>query len=285
MLEVLERFDFGNTIAKLDEAGLLFLVLERFASVDLHPDAVSNHEMGSLFEELIRRFNEALNENPGEHFTPHEVIDLMVTLMLAGTEDELGQPHIVRTVYDPCAGSGGMLTIAKDRIREINPNADVFLFGQEVNPETWAVAKADLLITGRMDSYGFEQLVATVPRSLGASEVRIVPRSLDKGADIVATFSLAETFHIRLAVQAKHFRPDPPVGAHIIDQLVAGMEAEQTGLGWVARSGSFAPEAEKRKQEIEEQRGIQIELVDGDQLAAMIVEGGLRAVGFSDSSA
>jgi type I restriction enzyme M protein len=147
MREVLERFDFGNTIAKLDEAGLLFLVLERFASVDLLPDAVSNHEMGSLFEELIRRFNEALNENPGEHFTPREVIDLMVTLMLAGTEDELGQPHIVRTVYDPCAGSGGMLTIAKDRIREINPNADVFLFGQEVNPETWAVAKADLLIT------------------------------------------------------------------------------------------------------------------------------------------
>jgi len=147
MREVLERFDFGNTITKLPEAGLLFLVLERFATADLHPDIVSNHEMGSIFEELIRRFNEALNENPGEHFTPREVIALMVTLMLRGTEDELARSHIVRTIYDPCAGSGGMLTIAKERIREISPNADVYLFGQEVNPETWAVAKADLLIT------------------------------------------------------------------------------------------------------------------------------------------
>ena len=147
MKEVLDRFEFDNTIARLDDSGLLFLVLERFGSVDLHPDVVDNHEMGEIFEELIRRFNEALNENPGEHFTPREVISLMVTLMLAGTEDELSQPHIARTVYDPCAGSGGMLTIAKQRILEINPNADVFLFGQEVNPETWAVTKADLLIT------------------------------------------------------------------------------------------------------------------------------------------
>jgi len=149
MREVLDRFDFDNTIARLDDAGLLFLVLERFGSIDLHPDAVDNHEMGEIFEELIRRFNEALNENPGEHFTPREVIQLMVTLMLAGTEDELGQPHITRTVYDPCAGSGGMLTIAKQRVLEINPNADVHLFGQEVNPETWAVTKADLLITSQ----------------------------------------------------------------------------------------------------------------------------------------
>ena len=101
-------------------------------------------------------------------------------------------------------------------------------------------AKAEIT-SGRMDSYGFEQLVATVLRSLGAPEVRIVPRSLDKGADIVATFSLADTFHIRLAVQAKHFRPDPPVGAHIIDQLVAGMEAEQTSLGWGRYIGVVRP--------------------------------------------
>lgn len=142
-------------------------------------------------------------------------------------------------------------------------------------------ARAEIT-AGRMDSYGFELLLVTVLRSLGASEVRVVPRSLDKGADIVATFSLAETFHIRLAVQAKHYRPDPPVGPQVIDQLVAGMEAEQASLGWVATSGSFSEAAQQRKDQIEEERGIQIELVDGDQLAAMIVEGGLRAVGFAE---
>jgi len=147
MREVIEKFEFPNTIAKLDEHGLLFLVMERFKNIDLHPDRVSNLEMGYIFEELIRRFNEALNENPGEHFTPREVIRLMVNLLLAQDQDALSRNHIVRTVYDPCAGSGGMLTIAKERILEINPNAQVYLFGQEVNPESYAVCKADLFIT------------------------------------------------------------------------------------------------------------------------------------------
>src|SRR5262245_34307416 len=146
MREVLEKFDFENTISKLDEAGLLFLVLERFKNIDLHPDVVSNIEMGYIFEELIRKFNEALNENPGEHFTPREVIRLMVNLLLAQDQDALSQNHIVRTVYDPCCGSGGMLTIAKDRIHEINTHAKVYLFGQEVNPETFAVCKSDLYV-------------------------------------------------------------------------------------------------------------------------------------------
>ncbi|MBI3977314.1 MAG: N-6 DNA methylase [Chloroflexi bacterium] len=144
MREVLEKFDFANTIARLEEAGLLFLVLERFKNVDLHPDGVGNLEMGYVFEELIRKFNEALNENPGEHFTPREVIRLMVNLLLVQDGDALSQNRIVRTVYDPCCGSGGMLTIAKERIVEINPYADVYLFGQEVNPETFAVCKSDL---------------------------------------------------------------------------------------------------------------------------------------------
>jgi type I restriction enzyme M protein len=98
MREVLEKFDFNNTITKLDEAGLLFLVLERFKNIDLHPDKVSNLEMGYIFEELIRKFNEALNENPGEHFTPREVIRLMVTLLLAQDQEALSRNHIVRTV-------------------------------------------------------------------------------------------------------------------------------------------------------------------------------------------
>lgn len=147
MREVIEKFDLFNTISKLQEAGLLFLIVERFKNIDLHPDKVTNFEMGTIFEELIRRFNEALNENPGEHFTPREVIHLMVELLLAVDQDILQKNHITRTVYDPACGSGGMLTIAKERILSANPNASVFLFGQEVNPETYAVAKSDLYMT------------------------------------------------------------------------------------------------------------------------------------------
>ena len=156
--DVLERFDFDNTIDKLDEAGLLFQVLERFQGVDLHPDSIDNATMGTIFEELIRRFNEALNENPGEHFTPRDVVHLMVDLMLAGDEAYISGPGVVRTVYDPCCGSGGMLTIAKEHVTlgrrangnalrgPINPAAEIHLFGQEVNPETWAVSKSDLFM-------------------------------------------------------------------------------------------------------------------------------------------
>jgi type I restriction enzyme M protein len=147
MKEIVEKFDFNNTISKLEEHGLLFLVMERFKNIDLHPEKVSNHEMGLIFEELIRKFNEALNENPGEHFTPRDVIRLMVNLLLSQDKEALKKNHIIRTVYDPCCGSGGMLTIAKERIIEINPKADVYLFGQEVNPETWAVSKSDMLMT------------------------------------------------------------------------------------------------------------------------------------------
>jgi type I restriction enzyme M protein len=144
MLEVLEKFDFPNTIEKLDQSDLLFLVMEKFNGIDLHPDKVSNLEMGYIFEELIRKFNEALDENPGEHFTPREVIQLMVNLLFVQDKAQLSQEYITRTICDPCSGSGGMLTIAKDLILELNPKAKVFLFGQEVNPETFAVCKSDL---------------------------------------------------------------------------------------------------------------------------------------------
>jgi type I restriction enzyme M protein len=164
MREVLEKFDFDNTISKLDESGLLFQVLERFKTVDLHPDKIDNPTMGTVFEELIRKFNEALNENPGEHFTPRDVVHLMVDLMLAGDETEIRAKKAIRTVYDPCCGSGGMLMITKEHITvglrkngdllrpAINANAEIHLFGQEVNPETWAVSKSDLFMkdpTGR----------------------------------------------------------------------------------------------------------------------------------------
>lgn len=164
MREVLEKFDFDNTISKLDEAGLLFQVLERFKNVDLHPERIDNPTMGTIFEELIRKFNEALNENPGEHFTPRDVVHLMVDLMLAGDETAIRKRGAGRSVYDPCCGSGGMLLITKEHITAgvrkngdiirppINPEADIHLFGQEVNPETWAVSKSDLFMkepTGR----------------------------------------------------------------------------------------------------------------------------------------
>src|SRR5437867_3298526 len=164
MREVLEKFDFDNTISRLDEAGLLFQVLERFKNVGLHPDRIDNPTMGTIFEELIRKFNEALNENPGEHFTPRDVVHLMVDLMLAGDEKEIRAKKAIRTVYDPCCGSGGMLMITKEHITvglrkngdllrpAINKDAEIHLFGQEVNPETWAVSKSDLFMkdpTGR----------------------------------------------------------------------------------------------------------------------------------------
>ena len=149
MREVIERFDFDNTIKKLDEANLLYLVMERFKNIDLHPDAVSNAEMGLIFEELIRKFNEASNENPGEHFTPREVIRLMVELLMTHDTQELKRPSKIVEIYDPCCGTGGMLTSAKNRIDEMNPAANVRLYGQEVNPETFAVAKSDLYMLSK----------------------------------------------------------------------------------------------------------------------------------------
>ena len=160
MREVLDKFDFDNTITKLEETGLLFQVVQRFGDpkVNLHPDVIDNFTMGTIFEELIRKFNEALNENPGEHFTPRDVIHLMVDLLLAGDKERLRTKGVVLSVYDPCCGSGGMLTIAKEHItvgerREgerrgdaVNPEADIHLFGQEVNPETFAVCKSDLFM-------------------------------------------------------------------------------------------------------------------------------------------
>ena len=146
MREVLDKFDFPNTIAKLDEHGLLFLVMERFASsaIDLHPDKVGSMEMGYIFEELVRRFNEALDENPGEHFTPREIVRLMALLLIAVDREVIKRQAIVRTVCDLCCGTGGMLTTTKDQILEINPNAEVHMFGHESQPETFAICKADL---------------------------------------------------------------------------------------------------------------------------------------------
>ena len=147
MREVLEKFNFHNTINLLNSANLLYLVMDAFMKVELHPDRVSNVEMGYIFEDLIRRFNESLDENPGEHFTPREVIRLMVGLIFAqeNKKDQL----IAKSIYDPCCGSGGILTEAKTRFEELNPQAQIDLFGQEVNPETYAMCKSDLYLKSR----------------------------------------------------------------------------------------------------------------------------------------
>ena len=132
------------------------------------------------------------------------------------------------------------------------------------------------LRSGRLDSFGFERLVADVLTSLGGTDVRIIPRNQDKGVDVLAVFSLARTFKFPVAVQAKHYQPEPPVDPSVIDQLVDGMEAEGSTLGWVVTSGTFSEAAIRRKAELEETRDVQVELVDGPQFAALVVEAGLK---------
>ena len=149
MRDIIERFKLRANIATLEDKGLLHRLIKKFSEVNLHPDLVDNHDMGMIFEELIRKFNEQTNENPGEHFTPREIIGLMVRLLLEGDVQILGPAQVTRTIYDPACGTGGMLSIAKEFVlQQINPHADIQLFGQEVNDETYAVCKSDLLIKG-----------------------------------------------------------------------------------------------------------------------------------------
>ncbi|GAB3328596.1 class I SAM-dependent DNA methyltransferase [Micromonospora halotolerans] len=147
-VDVLDKYGFDTQISRLAEAGLLYQVVAKFADIDLHPDVVSNHQMGYVFEELIRRFSEISNETAGEHFTPREVIKLMVNLLLAPDEDDLITPGIVRKVYDPACGTGGMLSEAQDHIQEHNPHATVEVYGQELNGETYAICRSDMMLKG-----------------------------------------------------------------------------------------------------------------------------------------
>jgi type I restriction enzyme M protein len=128
-------------------------VISKFADIDLHPDAVSNLEMGYLYEELIRRFSELSNETAGEHFTPREVIRLMVNLLFIEDEDALTKPGIVRTVFDPACGTGGMLSVAEDHLRDLNPAGRLEVFGQELNPETYAICRSDMMLKGQDASH------------------------------------------------------------------------------------------------------------------------------------
>lgn len=144
----LDKFLFTDQLKRLNEGGILWQVFERFSQVDLHPEAVSSIEMGYLFEGLIRRFSEISNETAGEHFTPREVIRLIVDLLIANDQDALSGSGIIRTVYDPACGTGGMLALTEEAITNLNSKVRVELYGQELNPESFAICKSDMLVTG-----------------------------------------------------------------------------------------------------------------------------------------
>ena len=148
--DIFERFEFFTQVERLAKAGLLYLVTEKFANIDVHPDSVDNAQMGLVFEELIRKFAEISNETAGEHFTPREVIRLMVNLLFIEDDDVLTSGNaVVRTLYDPTAGTGGMLSVAGEYLHEHNSAARLTLFGQELNDESYAICKADMLIKGQ----------------------------------------------------------------------------------------------------------------------------------------
>ena len=147
--DIIENFNLDGFIERLHKNNRLFIFCDKFTEVDLHPDKVDNHTMGQVFEELLRRFSEMSNETSGEHYTPRDVVRLLVSLLFAEHGEDLRGQGIIRSIFDPCCGTGGMLTIGKEYFREqINPDADIRLLGQELNAQTYAICKSDMLITG-----------------------------------------------------------------------------------------------------------------------------------------
>ena len=147
--EIFEHFKFDEFVGLLDDANLLYKVVKMFATTDLSPEAVSNHDMGLVFEELIRRFAEGSNETAGEHFTPRDIVRLTTSLVFMEDDEALSKDGIIRTIYDPTAGTGGFLSSGMEYVLELNPNAVMRAFGQELNPESYAICKADMLIKGQ----------------------------------------------------------------------------------------------------------------------------------------
>ena len=147
--DIFESFDVATQIDRLAKANLLYLVTEKFANIDLHPETISNAQMGDVFEELVRKFAEISNETAGEHFTPRDAIRLMVNLLFIEDDEVLTKPGVVRHLYDPTAGTGGMLSVAGEHLAELNADARLVMYGQELNPESYAICKADMLIKGQ----------------------------------------------------------------------------------------------------------------------------------------
>lgn len=147
--EIFEYFNFAEFIGQLNDANLLYKVVQKVRQTDLSPAAVSNHDMGLVFEELIRRFAEGSNETAGEHFTPRDIVRLTTSLVFMEDDDALTKPGIIRTIYDPTAGTGGFLSSGMEYVHELNPQAVMRAYGQELNPESYAICKADMLIKGQ----------------------------------------------------------------------------------------------------------------------------------------
>ena len=147
--EIFEFFNFNEFIGQLNDANLLYKVIQKVRTTDLSPKAISNYEMGLVFEELIRRFAESSNETAGEHFTPRDIVRLTTSLAFMEDDDALTKPGIIRTIYDPTAGTGGFLSSGMEYVHALNPRAVMRAFGQELNPESYAICKADMLIKGQ----------------------------------------------------------------------------------------------------------------------------------------
>ena len=147
--EIFEHFKFSEFVSQLDSANLLFKIVQRVSNMPLGLDAISNHDMGLVFEELIRRFAESSNETAGEHFTPRDIVRLTTSLVFMEDNDALTEPGIIRTIYDPTAGTGGFLSSGMEYVHELNPEAVMRAFGQELNPESYAICKGDMLIKGQ----------------------------------------------------------------------------------------------------------------------------------------
>jgi len=147
--EIFEHFKFSEFIGQLSDANLLYKIVQKVRLTDLSPQTVSNHEMGLIFEELIRRFAEGSNETAGEHFTPRDIVRLTTSLVFMEDDDVLTKEGIIRTIYDPTAGTGGFLSSGMEYVHELNPNAVIRAFGQELNPESYAICKGDMLIKGQ----------------------------------------------------------------------------------------------------------------------------------------
>jgi type I restriction enzyme M protein len=147
VLDIIENFSINPLVEKLHKNKRLYVLIDKFTEFDLHPSAIDNHQMGSVYEELLRRFSEMSNEESGDHFTPRDVVKLLVSFVFGGDKENLQGDGKIRSIFDPCCGTGGMLTIGKDWVHQnINPDLRVELYGQELNDVTYSICKSDFLI-------------------------------------------------------------------------------------------------------------------------------------------
>ena len=211
---IFDRFDFGIEIEKMREANILYLVVSKFCEIDLHPDKVDNIQMGLIFEDLIRRFNEAANETAGDYFTPREVIRLMVDMLLDPDDEILTQSGVIRKLLDPACGTGGMLSEAQNHLRAHNQKADLWTFGQDFNPRAYAIAKSDTLMKG-----------------IGNSDIRF--------GDL---FTDDQYPHDDLVTQGRfdYFLANPPFGVDWKRQK-SDLERERDRQGFAGRFGAGLP--------------------------------------------